>query len=200
LMKSSGRYTSYICDFDGTLFDLPVDWKAVRKDLYTITGVEMEEVSIFKVIGELTASNAPLRSRLFATIEAHEAPADELAAPIEGALELVLTLEAKGRLALVTMQGRVACTRVLDRYGLTGRFRPVLSREDSLDRGEQLQAALQALGAYPKEALFVGDKKSDLEAGREVGVDVALVGKRARKEWKPDYLFPRLAELQAFLG
>ena len=199
-MKSRRSYAAFVFDFDGTLFDLPVDWKAVRRDLYTLTGVRMEEVSIFKVIGELTSSDVALRARLFTAIDAHEAPAAELATPIEGAMDLVSSLSRWGGMALVTMQGRAACARVLDRYGASGRFRVVLTREDSLDRSEQILAACRALGAQPEDALFIGDKRSDLQAGRAVGVQVALVGTRAKKEWEPDYLFPRLADLRESLG
>lgn len=199
-MKSRASYAAFVFDFDGTLFDLPVDWKAVRRDLYALTGVRMEEISIFKVIKELTASNPALRARLFAAIDAHEAPAAELAAPIAGALELIPSLAARAGVALVTMQGRAACIRVLERYGVYGWFRVVLTREDSLERSEQILAACRALDAHPRDALFVGDKRSDLEAGREAGAGVVLVGNRAKKEWKPDRLFPKLAELQAFLG
>jgi len=198
-MKSRTVFSAYVFDFDGTLFDLPVDWKAVRRDLFAMTGVRMEEVSIFRIIKELTVTNAPLRARLFGAIDAHEAPAAETAEPIPGAMELISSLSARAGLGLVTMQGRAACSRVLERKGVLGRFRVVLTREDSLDRSEQILAACRALDAHPGDALFVGDKKSDLEAGREVGAEVALVGARARKEWKPDHLFPRLQELRAFL-
>ena len=199
-MRSSRSFAGYVFDFDGTLFTLPVDWKAVRRDLFALTGVRMEEVSIFRIIGELTVSNAPLRSRLFALIDAHEAPAAELAAPIPGALELLSTLSARGGVALVTMQGRAACVRVLERFGVASELRVVLTREDSIDRAEQILAGCKALGILPGGALFVGDKRSDLAAGRQVGAEVALVGLRARKEWKPDHLFPELSELLSFLG
>jgi phosphoglycolate phosphatase-like HAD superfamily hydrolase len=199
-MKSRAAYSAYVFDFDGTLFDLPVDWKAVRRDLYAVTGVRMEEISIFTVIGKLASSNAALRARLFAAIDAHESPAAERATPIVGALELLSHLEAESGVALVTMQGRAACARVLERYGLSGGFRAVLTREDSLKRSEQLRMAFRALGTRPNQGLFVGDKRSDLAAGREVGAEVALVGTRAKKEWGPDHLFPKLVELQDFLG
>jgi len=199
-MRSRPGYGAFVFDFDGTLFELPVDWKAVRRDLYALTGVRMEEVSIFRVIRELTSSDAALRARLFAVIDTHEATAAELATPIAGALKLVSSLSAGSGLALVTMQGRAACRRVLERYDVFGRFRVVLTREDSLERSEQILAACRALNATPSSALFVGDKRSDLEAGRKVGSEVALVGKRAKREWGPDYLFPKLTELHEFLG
>jgi phosphoglycolate phosphatase len=199
-MRSKASFGAFVFDLDGTLFDLPVDWKAVRQDLYGLTGVRMEEMSIFKVIRELTLSNPVLRAKLFAAIDARELPAAELAKPIPGALELIPMLAARAGVALVTMQGRQACAKVLERYGLLGRFRVVLTREDSLERSEQLLAACRALETHPADALFVGDKRSDLEAGREVGSTVALVGKKAKREWKPDYLFPKLSELAAFLS
>ena len=198
-MRSRPDYSAFVFDFDGTLFDLPVDWKAVRRDLFTLTGVRMEEISIFKVIRELTSSNPALRARLFGVIDTHEATAAELATPMTGSLELISFLSGRAGVALVTMQGRAPCKRVLERYGVFGRFRVVLTREDSLERSEQILAACRALGASPGGVLFVGDKRSDLEAGRETGAEVALVGARAKKEWGPDHLFPKLSELREFL-
>jgi phosphoglycolate phosphatase-like HAD superfamily hydrolase len=199
-MRYKGTYAAYVFDFDGTLFELPVDWKAVRRDLYAITRVHMEDVSIFKVIKQLTLGQVELRADLFAAIDAHEVPAAELATPVEGALDLISSLATRAGIALVTMQGKPACTRVLSRYGVSERFHVVITREDSLDRVDQLRAAAKALDVHLQESLFVGDKRGDLEAGREVGARVALVGTRARKEWRPDYFCPKLKDLGAILG
>lgn len=198
-MRSRARYAAYIFDLDGTLFDIPVDWRAVRKDLTAICGVPMEGVSIFSVIKELTFDKPSLRGPLFVAIDVHEVQAAGEASPIDGALEIVRSVSKASKLGLVTMQGKAACSRILGRYGLLGDFRVVMTREDSLDRSEQLLAASSALGESPEEVLFVGDKMNDLAAGRKARTDVALVGRRAKEEWRPDYLFPELKDLRSLL-
>ncbi len=94
------------------------------------------------------------------------------------------------------MQGRPACVRILERHGVFKCFRAVRTREDSLDRADQLRDACDAVGLLYSEVLFVGDKQSDLEAGRKLSATVALVGKRAKEDWGPDFLFRELQGLR----
>ncbi|MGP8057535.1 MAG: HAD hydrolase-like protein [Nitrososphaerales archaeon] len=68
-----------------------------------------------------------------------------------------------------------------------------MTREDSLDRAEQLRIALQSLSSSPKDTLFTGDGLDDVRCGRRVGVDTALVGREQTGEARPDYTFTTLA-------
>ena len=75
----------------------------------------------------------------------------------------------------------------------------MITREDSLDRADQIRLALNRLGAKPAKTLFTGDRLNDVICGRKAGVDVALVGRRRVDDPKPDYSFPSLIELRAYL-
>jgi phosphoglycolate phosphatase-like HAD superfamily hydrolase len=78
--------------------------------------------------------------------------------------------------ALVTMQGKKFAIAALKLFGLL--FDAVLTREDSLDRIEQLRIALEKLNiASPQEILFVGNGKSDENAALMVGCQFLKVGK-----------------------
>ena len=196
-MASSRRAPSaYVMDFDGTLFTLPVDWKAVRAGLTSAVGASAEGVSIFRFVDDAVVSNPEIRGRLFSLLDSYETPAAEQATPIGGALGAIARLGGP-RTGLVTMQGSAACRRVLSRYSVGERFGIILTREDSLDRAEQLTMALKAMNVPAREALFVGDKRNDVEAGKKVGVTVALVGGREKAGWGADRLIPDVGALEA---
>lgn len=196
--ERGNSYSAAVFDLDGTLIQLPIDWGAVRDDLAPLLGMSLERKSIFVAIDEATSPNSDARRALFDIIDSHEVAHAERATLIEGATSLLSSIPKGFRVALVTMQGRAVCTMVLGRLGLAGFFEEVFTREDSLDRSEQLLLASRSLHVEPSTVLFVGDKLSDLEAGRKLGAKVALVGKRAREEWGPDYFFRELSEMQLF--
>lgn len=199
MASSKGRPSAYVMDFDGTLFSLPVDWKAVRRELAPLAGVPTEGVSVFKVVKEAIGIEAGLRERLFSLLDSYEIPAAEEATPIDGALETLARLGGQ-RTALVTMQGPAACRRVLTRYSAAPYFSVILTREDSLDRGAQLTMALRAMNVAAAEVLFVGDKLSDVEAGKRTGVTVAVVGGSEKEAWGADLLIPNVAALGSSAG
>ena len=176
-----------VFDLDGTLFHLPVDWKAVRHDLEASRGSGFGDAPIFVKLGELSRSEPEALPGLFAVIDSHEVKAAEDASPMAGSLALLSGARSRHPLALVTMQGRKATARVLARFGLSDFFAAVLTREDSLSRAAQILSACRTLGALPQRTLFVGDKRSDLEDGRAAGAKVALVGRRASPVWGADY-------------
>jgi phosphoglycolate phosphatase-like HAD superfamily hydrolase len=195
LASSSPRPRAYVFDFDGTLFALPVDWNALRRDLAPVVGARLEGVSIFQAIKEAISLRKELKDKLFAVADAREIPAAEKAVPIDGAVESIRRLSTRSRLALVTMQGTAACNRVLSRYSIKNCFAAVLTREDSLERSEQVLAALAILGVPAGSALFVGDKLNDVIAGRKVGVRVGVVGGVEKQGWGADFLLPDVSAL-----
>jgi phosphoglycolate phosphatase len=122
----------------------------------------------------------------------------------DGAGELLGSLRSSGRsLALVSNVGRRTIGEVLDRFGLTGVFEAVVTRNEvarAKPSGEGLRKALSALGADPSRAIFVGDSLSDLFAARDAGLTVAIVvGGENRPEeiarHGPDYILAALGEL-----
>jgi phosphoglycolate phosphatase-like HAD superfamily hydrolase len=55
-------------------------------------------------------------------------------------------------------------------------FKLVITREDSLDRVEQLKTALQRLGIDSQNALFVGNTEKDSAAAKDVRCQFMRVG------------------------
>lgn len=79
---------------------------------------------------------------------------------------------------------------------MTGFFPRFLTREDSLERSQQIELAREQFEAGRGQVLFVGDRLNDVKAAREVGVDVAIIGSRG-EEAKPDYRFASMVEFKS---
>ena len=195
-----GEYRCYVFDLDGTLFTIPVDWHAVRRALSTAIGEEIGGTPLFLKLGEVIASRPSLRETMFSVIESYELRATEAAKPTQGASELLYSLFEVAKLALVTLQGKRVTDDILRRHKLADLFEVEVTREDSIDRAEQILLAMNRLGAKPAEVLFTGDRLNDVVSARRIGVDVALVGRPQTTDPKPNYSFPSLAELKAYLG
>jgi HAD superfamily hydrolase (TIGR01549 family) len=69
--------------------------------------------------------------------------------------------------ALVTMQGKEAVNAILKRTKL--KFRFTITREDSLDRAEQIKMAVKKLKINHEKVLIVGDRETDFAAARKTG-------------------------------
>lgn len=194
------EYRSYVFDLDGTLFTIPVDWASVRKELAGVMGEEVGESPLFPKIDSVIASRPGLRTRIFSVLDSYELRASKSATPTPGATELVYSLFESAKLALVTMQGRRVVDEIFGRHKLADLFESMVTREDSTDRADQLLMAANRLGARPRDMLFTGDRINDVVAAKRAGVDVVLVGRSQAAEPKPNYAFPSLVELKAYLG
>jgi len=192
-------YEYFIFDLDGTLFTIPVDWTSVRRELSSITGEQIEGTPLFLRVQQLVAGRPALREKLFSTIDSYELRVAGMARPLPGASELLYSLFEVAKIALVTMQGKRVCDEILRRHRVSDLFEVVVTREDSMDRAVQLDAALDRLGARPREALFIGDRANDVASARKVGVKIALVGKDLPGHPAPDYTFSSLREFNAYV-
>ena len=191
-------FENFIFDLDGTLVSIPVDWTAVRDEFAALAGEQISGKPLFQEVQRVITAKPALKESILTAIESHELRAIESVKPMPGAVELVYSLFEVSKLALVTLQGRRACNEILRKHKLTDLFEAIVTREDSLDRSTQLEAALNRLGVRPRNAFFVGDRINDVVSARKVGVTVALVGKGAADGPKPDFRFNELAELRVF--
>jgi phosphoglycolate phosphatase-like HAD superfamily hydrolase len=168
----------------------------VRDEVGKMAGGPTGDTPLFLRVEQLVSVRPSIRETLFAMHDIHELKAVATASPIGGALELLSHLSKVAELGLVTMQGLVACDKILGRHRLGKLFDVVVTREDSPDRAMQLRIALQSLSSSPKDTLFTGDMLDDVLCGRRAGVDTALVGKDPSGDARPDYAFPALIMLK----
>jgi phosphoglycolate phosphatase-like HAD superfamily hydrolase len=155
-----------------------VEWDKVRADLKKLTGTKLEFSPFFKDFQDIAKEDPLLLGPMLRTVDAYEAEAIKDAALEKGALEVLTRLSRNSKLSLVTMQGRAACDKILDRLGIGSFFESSFTREDSMDRPTQLRKALDSLEAKESQSLFVGDRINDLKAARKVGVRFVMIRKR----------------------
>ena len=167
-----------VFDLDGTLISLPVEWDKVRADLQKLTGTSLPFNPFFLDVQKIVAKDPLLLGPIMRTIDDYESRAVPQARLEEGALDALEALSRRAKLSLVTMQGRAACERILERLKVGSYFESSFTREDSIDRTSQLRMALQSLGAKEPESFFVGDRINDLNAARAAGVRFVMIRKR----------------------
>jgi HAD superfamily hydrolase (TIGR01509 family) len=123
---------------------------------------------------------------------------------MDGAKSVIDELRRRGlKLGLVTNSGSAGVKMALEKFGLSGCFDVVVTRND-VERikpsGESVQKALSILGCAPNEVAYVGDSWADVVAAKNAGVmAIAMVGGVSPKEKvlqaSPDVIFSSLDEL-----
>jgi phosphoglycolate phosphatase-like HAD superfamily hydrolase len=181
---------------DGTLISLPVEWDKVRADLQKLTGTSLKFNPFFLDVQTVIAKEPQLLGPMMAVIDKYESRAVPEARLEDGAMEVLASLSPRAKLSLVTMQGRAACRKILERLAIESFFPSSFSREDSMDRTAQLRMALKSLGAEEATAVFVGDRINDLKAARAAGVRFVMIRKRPDSP-PADALYRSMAEFAA---
>lgn len=105
---------------------------------------------------------------------------------------------------LITMENPTIIQRRLKQFKLQDKFQDVIARAS--DKAACMRTALATFGVQDhKEAFYLGDTASDIEASKEVGVvSIAYTGgynsRKKLKAAKPDYLVDGLWELIVLLS
>lgn len=122
-----------------------------------------------------------------------------------GIPEALSALHARGtRLALCTSKRADFAERILELFGLRHFFSFICGGESGFEKWQLLGRLCQS-GEVPADAVMVGDRKFDIQAGQRNGLAVAgvLWGYGSQEELsagQPDYLFRTPAELVNGLG
>ena len=104
---------------------------------------------------------------------------DQLMKLFPGTREMLEVLKKDGvKAGIVTSKGRPGTERTVEFTGI-GSYMDVIVTAHDLDRHKPLPdpifLALKAINVKPKEAVFVGDSRFDLESGKAAGVKVVGV-------------------------
>ena len=160
-------------DMDGTIWDSPIDWLAVRREI----GLPFDGRSIYMQLMDLTPQE---QERGIQILECHEALGVENGTLIPGTEELLRCLkDAAVKCALITNNSRRSVESVLGRHPLS--FDLVLSRDDGALKPDPqaFLSALEKLCVRPDEALAIGDAHLDLIAAERAGIgEFILVGSK----------------------
>jgi len=154
-----------IFDLDGTLVKIPIDYPKMYAQLRELFGLNADVVRL-RQVDELTKDDLNLRRRAFQILTAAE---------MEVLPKLTVnpqTVDFKERFkglkkALVTLQGRKTVDRILPRIPF--KFDLVVTRENSLDRLEQIRHVIEAFRVCPEKVLVVGDRLNDKICAEKAG-------------------------------
>ena len=186
----------WLFDFDNTLalLESEVDWAASRRELQaflTTTRVAGDLLEQFP-IGNLLLYDA-LRSRLLAggaacdtadarailtrasaIIEKYELAGVDRAAPAQGALDLLRSLEANGiPIAIVTSNCSRTVARWIGRNRVASAIRAIVGRDTMLPlkpASDMVERALEVCGVAATSAALAGDSVADLKSAAAAGV------------------------------
>jgi HAD superfamily hydrolase (TIGR01549 family) len=151
-----------IFDLDGTLIDLPIDYAKLLEEFRKITKNDITH-PITRAISRL---DNHVKKRVFEVWDRAElALLNDITPRTEG-MNLYKQFSPKPK-GLVTMQGKAFVQSAVRPLGL--RFSFIFTRENSLERIEQLKLAAQKLNVQFPSILFIGDTRDDERAAKKVG-------------------------------
>lgn len=172
-----------LVDLDGTIWDNPVRFAAVREAL----GLPLDGRPILAGIEGLPPSE---RGQALTLLAAHEREGVQRGFLRSGAEELLLFLRTHGlRTALVTNNSRESAEAVLARHPLP--FDLVLTRDDGPAKPDPkaFLLPLRHFGIPPEDALVLGDSHLDLQAAHGAGISRVILVRPP--DWTRAYFPPR---------
>lgn len=152
-----------IFDMDGTVVDVPYDWKRIKQELQT----EGEPI-----LSHIRNCREPERSRKWGILERYEEEATAQATLKDGMDKFLIFLREKGiKTALVTNNSRKNVDFLLNKFRL--HFDLMLSREAGLWKpsGAPFIFVLENFGIQKKECCVIGDSHFDVKAAKEAGIE-----------------------------
>lgn len=181
------RYTDFIWDFDGTLFDTyPYIVERYRCGALTL-GIAMDTQALLPLVKRsLSYANEALgRTHGIAPAALQDAynrhddgGAYAYVAPYAGIPALLADIvKAGGRNHLYTHSGHEVFA-ALDRHGLTGSFTAFLTAEDGFPLKpcpDALAHLIKTRGLNPARCVMTGDRSIDVDAGKNAGMAGALL-------------------------
>lgn len=162
-----------IFDLDGTLIYLPINYERLFQEFSEI----MKTTDIHPLPRKISKLDEKTKKEIFEVWSRAElAVSDDVTVKDEGIVTYKKFSEKPK--ALVTFQGKALVQTVLQRLDLSFNF--AVTREDSLNRVEQIKIAAEKLRASFQNVLFVGNTDDDLLATKKVGCQFLRVKDSAR--------------------
>jgi HAD superfamily hydrolase (TIGR01549 family) len=157
-----------IFDLDGTLVNLPIDYRALYTEFQKIMRIKNVE----PVTETVPALNEVLRRKVFETWTIAESAILPKMTVVKEGTKLYKQYSEVPK-AMVTMQGMKTVEKILRILNLT--FQVVITREDSLDRTAQITLVLEKLRLKPEDVIVIGDREADKIAAEKVGCKFRMV-------------------------
>lgn len=156
-----------IFDMDGTVVDVPYDWKKIKEELQTRGA---------PILSYIQGLKEPEKSEKWKILEEFEEEATAQAALKEGMKEFLSFLENKKiKKALVTNNSRGNVDFLLKKFNLE--FDIILSRETGLWKpsGAPFLFVLKKLRLEKEECCVIGDSHFDVKAAADAGIQNVFI-------------------------
>ncbi len=163
-----------IFDMDGTIVDVPYDWKKIKEEL---------ETDGKPILSHLQDLNEPEKSKKWRILEKHENEATARAKLKKGMQQFLIFLQEKGiKTALVTNNSRRNVDFLLDKFKLE--FDLVIARETGLWKpsGAPFLYVLESLRIKKEEICVIGDSHFDVKAAEAAGIGKVFILVRDKKK------------------
>lgn len=159
-----------IFDLDGTLIKLPMKYGKLFREVKRIMNVE----NVRPLLKTVAKADEEQKKRIFKLWDEIEAEALPEATQNKEGIDLFNQFKQAPRI-LVTMQGKATTKKILKRFNIS--FETIITRENSVNRAEQLRIALSKFKIQPQNILFVGNEDHDKAAAEQVGCQFQRVKK-----------------------
>ena len=206
-----------IFDLDGTLIDS--NWVHLEswRDALKILGLQVRDREVIERFGlrtvdiaralvstygeQTVAKLVELKGQLFENIWRLEVK------PRYGAVGILRIMKARGvRSAVASSNSTDRISRTVKYFGMDLLLDTIVGI-DEVEAGKPHPAlvttAIKKLGVVPKESIYVGDSRYDVEAGRAAGAQTALVlqpvAAQSDLKVEPDYRLKTLYELRRII-
>jgi HAD superfamily hydrolase (TIGR01549 family) len=150
-----------IFDLDGTLINLPIDYEKFLREFSEIAKID-DVHPVTKTVSQLDEKT---KKKILKIWDETEASAWKEGTIKREGMTLYKKFSREPK-ALVTMQGKTLVQNIIKSSKLS--FDVVVTREDNLDRTEQLKIAARKLGVSLRDILFIGNTEGDSVAAKNV--------------------------------
>lgn len=177
-MEYSQPIRGIIFDFDGTLFNLAVNWSSLKTELTQILSPLGIHVSERGITNSIAAAPAHLKSQMKDLTLRYELQGVNAGQPIRGASEIVSWLKAKGlKTAIVSRNHHQTISAALERFQIP---QPdvILGQEDCEHQKPHPAPLLQAVNLMNlpvTTTLCVGDTSHDIDGASACGMPSVLL-------------------------
>ena len=171
-------FDGVVFDLDGTLVNLPVDWKTVRGAIKELFGPFIDPFSINRdrndhsILYELAHKHG-IHTELLELLSFHETEGAKKAFPLP-LLNGISNLECP--IGICTKNSQAAVDEISDRFDLN--FNSSITRESTLEdkpHPRPLQKCMEELHISPGNTLFIGNEKTDAETALRAGTNFLRV-------------------------
>jgi HAD superfamily hydrolase (TIGR01549 family) len=168
-----------IFDLDGTLINLNVDFKTLVPKVQTLLQMDEKPSPFLETIIQRTKENITLRNKIWLLIDKMEEDSVPKSEIFPETIQVLNELKKKGyNLSLVTLQGKKAVQLIFQKFSLSNYFHPIITRENSYLRDQQIEFALKILKLSKEQVLMIGDRTNDVTSSQKIGVNCILIRRR----------------------